>query len=589
MHNLFKRDTYLFKILSLMLISFIWISFLCAILSIFYISLILISWIIINFFLFKKKILIFKKPSKEFIIYSLIILLFLSLVAVFTEPTIFAGRDQGSIADTSLKLAQNHSLLYKNNAVNSFFEVYGKGEALNFPGFYYTTNGNLLTQFPIPYISFLASFIEIFGLIGFALANLVLNFFFILALVFLVKYFLNKKYVFVFLLLFLTSFTLSFFAKFTLSENLAGALLWISIFFYLLIREKLNNKNYFAFFLSISILPFLRIEGFWFFVIFVFIFLRKKENRQFIFQNSWQKIILPLVILTCIFFANLIMNTPFYYTMGHVILDKFQAKENIPAVENEKIEISYLEKTNFLFNVYSLYGLFFPLILTALMCFKSVLNKKYRFFILPIGIILPLFFYYLSPQISLDHPWMLRRFSFALVPVTLVMSLVFIASIGKKWFFTKYILIFILLISNLVSFIPFFTYRENIGLKEQVHELAQQFGENDLILIDRNVAGNGWTMITTPLSLLENKQAVYFFNPEDFYKLNLNKFDRVFLIVPNENEDHYLSVLKNEMMYYNDYKLNTNQLKIAESKTLPVFLPENENLKIEGKIWELNK
>ena len=31
---------------------------------------------------------------------------------------------------------------------------------------------------------------------------------------------------------------------------------------------------------------------------------------------------------------------------------------------------------------------------------------------------------------------------------------------------------------------------------------------------------NNWSMITTPLNLLENKNAVYFFNPEDFAKLN---------------------------------------------------------------------
>ncbi len=595
-----KTDRTLFRTLTIMLLTFLWTAYLLTLMSIFYASALWTIWLAINTFLFYKKILTFPKPSRELKLYILITLIFCSLIAVFTEPTIFAGRDQGSIAEAALRLEQNHQLTFQTPISQSFFEIYktedtkfyGHGKALNFPGFHYLADGSLITQFPLPYISFLAGFTGILNLNGFIVANFILTFFFILALGILVRYLLTHEYAIIFLILLTTSFSISFFAKLTLSENLAGALIWISAVLFLRAKDYVNNKNYFAFFLTISILPFIRIEGIWFFAIFLFIFFKNKERRKFINKDIWHKLIMPLTILFCIGIASFIVNTPFYVTMVKVflkaidpILNLFKLSQSI----NDPASNS-TNKYNFLIDVYTLYGLFFPLVLTSLMSFKATLNKNYRFLLLPIGITLPLFIYYLSPQITLDHPWMLRRFSFALLPATLIISVVFIATIHKnKFLFTKYVLIFILLITNLSSSALFFTYRENIGLQEQVHEFAKQFNENDLILIDKNAAGNNWSMITTPLNLLENKNAVYFFNPKDLAKLNTEKFERVFLVTPDENEEIYKATLQSQMSYYNDYTFTTNQLQIPEKQAMPVILPKNENLKITGKIYELKK
>ncbi|MCK4635836.1 MAG: hypothetical protein KAT32_03155 [Candidatus Moranbacteria bacterium] len=605
MNNPPQTDYTFFRTLTIMLLTFLWTAFLLTLMSIFYTSALWTIWLTINIFLFYKKILPFPKPSRELKLYILIALIFSSLIATFTEPTIFAGRDQGSIAEASLRLEKNHTLIFQTPATETFFEIYktedaqfyGQGEALNFPGFHYLADGSLITQFPLPYISFLAGFTGIFKLNGFIVANFILTFFFVLALGILVRYLLTHEYAVIFLILLTTSFSISFFAKFTLSENLAGTLIWISAVLFLRVKDHVSNKNYFAFFLTISILPFIRIEGIWFFAIFLFMFFKNKERRQFITEQTiWHKLIMPLSILFCIGIASFIMSTPFYVTMVKVFLkaiDPILTKIGITELNDNLINQKSKSSTsnfNFLLNVYTIYGLFFPLILTSLMSFKAALNKKYRFLLLPIGITLPLFIYYANPQISLDHPWLLRRFSFALIPATLIVSVIFIATIHKtKFLFTKYILIFLLLITNLSSTVIFFTYRENIGLQEQVHEFAKQFNENDLILIDENATGSNWSMITTPLNLLENKNAVYFFNPEDFAKLNTEKFDRVFLVTSDENEKRYRDVLQFQMLYYNDYTFTTNQLKIAERKIIPVILPENENLIITGKIYELKK
>lgn len=600
MNNLPKTDFTLFRTLSIMLLTFVWLAFFLTLTSEFYTPILWTIWLATNIFLYYKKILKFSKPSRELRLYILIIIIFCSLISAFTKPTIFAGRDQGSIAEAALRLEENHKLTFQTPASQAFFEIYkvknpkfyGHGEALNFPGFHYLVDGSLTTQFPLPYISFLAGFTGIFNLNGFIVANFILTFFFVLALTVLVRYLLTHEYSIIFLILLTTSFSISYFAKFTLSENLAGTLIWISAVLFLRAKDYVNNKNYLAFFLSISILPFIRIEGIWFFTIFTFMFFKNKERRQFLTKDTWHKLIMPLTILFCIGIAVIIVNAPFLITMVKVFLKAIDPLLIKVGILNPKIETESLasNKYNFLLDVYTLYGLFFPVILSALMSFKAALNKNYRFLLLPLGITLPLFIYYLIPQITLDHPWMLRRFVFALLPATLIISTIFIATINNyKLLFTKYILVFLLVTTNLTTSVIFFNYQENVGLQDQIHEFAKQFNDNDLILVDENVAGNQWSMITTPLNLLENKNAVYFFNPEDFAKLNTDKFERVFLVTSDKNEQRYLDTLQSKMTYYNNYTFTTNQLQIAEKQTIPVILPKDENVTITGKIYELEK
>ena len=77
------------------------------------------------------------------------------LLSIYTTPTIFGGRDEGSFANAAILLAQNHSLSDSSTVVQEFFEVYGPGKALNFPGFFYSTSGALKSQFLPGYTSWI--------------------------------------------------------------------------------------------------------------------------------------------------------------------------------------------------------------------------------------------------------------------------------------------------------------------------------------------------------------------------------------------------------------------------------------------------
>ncbi|MEN8252621.1 MAG: hypothetical protein ABFQ53_03510 [Patescibacteria group bacterium] len=578
-----KNDRNILQAIILMVVLYAWITLLTALLGIFYPIAIFGVWALLCALLFHKKILIFSKPTENFLSYIFIALAFSLLIALFTVPTVFSGRDQGSLSEAAMRLCESHSLVEHTPESDTFFDINERGKALNFPGFFYTANGGLITQFPLPYISFLGGFFGTFGVSGLIVANCILLFTFILSIATIARHYLSHRYTFVFLAILLTSFSIGWFAKSTLSENIASMLIWSSLALYILLKRTPSPTAFFTFFLTISLLLFTRIEGIWFFMIFAFLALKNISTKTFIKKDLWWNVFFPLTILFVVGCAVFIMNMPFIITM---------LKAFTKTASSTSSATTFLEKTTYLSSIYATYGLLFPLLITAIASTASIFNKQYQKILLPVVIVLPLMIYYIFPNISGDHPWMLRRFSFALLPATILVSVSFIyylRSNGLKMRVLKYITLALLLLFNLPSFLYFITYAENGTLAGQVEKLSNTFGDNDLILVDKNTAGDGWSMITNPLKSLSDKHSVYFFDPEDFEKIDTSSFDRTFLITPLENEDIYLETLSEKMKYTKKYILTVDQLQLSQSKTIPIKFPQKLHYTVSGKIYELTK
>ncbi len=577
-----KENGSLFVSMVTMLVVYAWIAFFASLMGIFYPIGIWISWILICGVLFKYQIIAIAKPSRSFILYGLIGFIFTAIIAFYTVPTIFSGRDQGSLAEASMQLAQHHNLISHSAESDAFFALYGRGKALNFPGFYYVPDGGVLTQFPIPYIAFLGGFYGIFGIYGFILANSILLFITIISLTFIARLFMNQRFTLIFLGLLLSSFSLGWFAKFTLSENFANAILWSSVALYLIFKKTHDRKIYIMLFLGLSLLLFTRIEGIWFFGIIFFFILHNHTTRAFIMRDLWWHLIFPLTVLCAIAIIVCIMNYPFIIAMLHALFDATQSSQSIVT--------SYADKLLYYINIYALYGLIGPFLITAFVCALSIRVKKYRACLFLISITFPLFMYYVSPQITSDHPWMLRRFVFALLPATIftsvyALSFIHINSASKKIF--VYGSITALFLMNIPAFYTFIFYAENDTLQSQTHTLAQNFSDEDLILIDQNATGDGWSMITNPLRTREHKHAAYIFNPHDLAKLDTKKFNRVFLIIPDKNKTLYTDVIGDRIYPTMPYSINTSQLSTTSSKSVPQFFPQKENYTVHGYIYEL--
>ena len=166
--------------------------------------------------------------SEKIFILLLVTIAFIGVLPGKDTPTVFTGRDQGSISTAAIALAEYHSFSFSTPVAQTFFAIHEPGIAQNFPGFFYTRNGELLTQFPLAYTAWLASFFSLFHLNGFALANGILSALSLIAFHFLLRQFLSRPLSFIGSLLFATSFLPVWFGKFTLTENLA-----LFLFFFL--------------------------------------------------------------------------------------------------------------------------------------------------------------------------------------------------------------------------------------------------------------------------------------------------------------------------------------------------------------------
>ena len=562
----------------------IWLSLILAFLGIFYSAIILIYLLGAGSFL---GYLIWKnfsqiKPTKSEIFFLSLALFFIVLFSFFSQPTIFSGRDQGSLSEAAIRLSKNHKLAFSSSATKEFFKIYGPGQALNFPGFSYKENGDLITHFPLGYIAWLASFFSLFGIFGLTIANGVSFFVFSCAFYLLAKKLLPPFSAFVTWILSATVFTSFWFFKFTLSENLALALVWLGIYFFVLFWDN-SKKSYFILsFFTFGLLLFTRIEGLAFLLTFIILFFLKFKNNHPLKFLLDKKIIFLFFTIIILYFFNIYVDQQFFISIAKALLGPlFESSNNSFLPSNPFSSIWQIMK------IFYLYGLLLFFLLGLAGATLSLQEKKIKILI-PFLIILPAIIYVIYPNISGDHPWMLRRFMFAIIPISILYSAIFL----EKFFRRKIIIhtfLILFLVGNSIMLFRFLRYIPNHNLLAQIEKISHNFKETDLVLIDQKATGENWAMMSGPMSFFYNLQAVYFFNPQDLEKIDRSKFSAVYWIIPNDNLDFYSkNNLIEKLEPIENYFIENRTIgKISVNENL--FLPQAETHLILGKIYLLKQ
>lgn len=569
-------DSHFFTYFTLFWILLGWLGFILAILGIFqtwiFGTYLLLGLVFFLYVIFSRKL--FARISRELKCIGLLSLAIVIVFSFFTTPTIFSGRDQGAISEASIRLAQNHQLAFSTPASAEFFKIYGPGRALNFPGFHYQDDGRLITQFPIPYIAWLGIFYALFGFPGLLIANAILFYLFLLSFYLIGKTFLDRKGWAALLILTLTSFSFGWFLKFTLSENMALALVWLGILQLILYFRKKEPLFFLATFFTFGLLAFSRIEGMAIFVIFAATLIFNEESRKFLLDEKIKHLYLPLLFLAAISIITISVNFPFFKEVGKAIL------KNPGLISNNDSSLTTL-------NIFYAYGLL-PFVLCGLLGIAYFLKKKNYLALLPLLLVLPIFFYLLNPHISRDHPWLLRRFVFAVLPALIFYTVYFLsATLKNKKTFSFPAVIFLLLLLNLPAFGKYFTFSENPDLLAQTKKLSQKFSATDLVLVDRLASGDGFAMMSGPLNFLYGQNAVYFFNPDDFAKLDASRFDKIYLMAPDANIEFYRnSPLGSRLKNSENYSILTKRLELTDPLTARSKIKE---VRITGKIFEIEK
>lgn len=569
----------LFTLSIVFLIGLGWLGLILSMLSIFYVSILIIYLFLIAIILayiafINKKI---TKINWHDIIVFLVALLAIIIFSCYTVPTIFSGRDQGSLSETAIRLAQNHQFQFSFEAEKEFFNIYGPGKALNFPGFNYTENGNLITNFPLGYSTWLAIFYSIFGLNGLIVANGITFFIFILSSYLLAKEFFKPISSMILILFVFSCFIFFWFFKFTLSENLALMLFWFSVYEFILFLKTKKRLFLFASIFSMGLLLFSRIEALAFFAVMLIILFLQYRNWKDLVKAIGKKTMFVACGISILYLVNLVFNKAFYLVLLKAILKPFMENNSIGEIGINEFSFFYVGKILFI------YGLANFIFLGTVGLIFLFWKKKKSLIFVPFFVALPAFIYLFVPSISSDHPWMLRRFLFAVIPVFIFYTGVLLDYFSKKKIYF-YILAFVVLVGNFFVAAPYLKITLNKNLLPQIKELSEKFDNSDLILVDRNATGDYWSMMTGPMNFLYGKQAVYFFNPDDINKIDLTKFKNVYFIISDENLDFYReSGLSGRLETRERYQIKNIVLSIADE------LPLAKEIIVSGKIYLLKQ
>jgi hypothetical protein len=260
--------------------------------------------------------------------------------------------------------------------------------------------------------------------------------------------------------------------------------------------------------------------------------------------------------------SDFLANHPFYLVIGKALLKSF--KEDAP---RETIT-SFLALPSIL----SLYGILAILAAGFLGAFVLFRSKRWVL-LLPFLLALPTFIYLLSPSITPDHPWMLRRFLFSIFPSLLLSFLFTLHTLIEKkkihGIAASFILIFLIL-GQVPTFLAFLTPKSKLPLFSQTTSFASHFSPTDRLLIDREVTGDGFTMISGPLASLLHINAAYFFNPADMSRLPFPQDITTYLLIPETKFTSYRESLP-------DFHLTLRQtmdFTPNSREALPISIPQ---------------
>ena len=574
----------LFSALGIFLLGLEFLAIILTLLGIFYwpilaIFLLLGLLALIVLFFHNRKVL----NNLQFIILSLISILVIVYFSFHAEPSVFSGRDQGSFSEAAARLSQNHKLPFETTSSREFFGIYGPGTALNYPGFNYTQDGKLVTHFSLGYTAWLAVFYSLFGLLGYSIANGILFFIFLLSFFAMVKIHSNQRTAWFGLLLTLSTFTFSWFLKLTLGENLALGFVWFA-----LLETSLFLKYRDQFFLltalsTFLLLAFTRLEA-WtlLFMLGATLFALQRKEKTIFSKVEKQKIFWLLGIFLLSYLATLKINSQFYLSSLKGLVHSFSF---------ESASLGTIPTLIYLGKIFNYYGILIFLIIEVLGLLYFLRKKNYSILV-PFILTIPLLIYIVHPGISPDHPWMLRRFSFAIIPMGIFYTALLINQLfAKKIYFLTLSALFVA--TSLIFSLSLMNFSENKQLLAQTKSLSENFSDTDLVLIDQLASGDGWSMISAPMNFLYGKQTAYFFNPSDLDKINTKKFTNVYLIIPDESLTLYEKFgLLEKLILQKEYQIERKYLVVpdlSQDSVLSRSLPFESQTLTKGNIYLLKR
>lgn len=415
------------------------------------------------------------------------ILLLISYILIFYPHDTFGGRDESIYSNLASHLVSSSSLKfqpYLNNLQDNYVEKVqtwhqGYPVWLGIQQILFGTHWMLRSNV----------IIIILGLFSFFLVSSHLG---------------GNKIGLISTILFSSSMPFLWFSRETMSENLSFFLLW-SMFLFLLSFLKTKNHNYLIPVIICSwLFGLTRFEGFLLQFVLLFglplLLLISKTSFK---KNSAILIIYIFVLITNVYIAQ-DMFLPSYLKndvpqvsssikrdISLLISTKFEENNNLaePNVKSKTLFYNYpnfifqmVAKYNFVLVIYSILLIFIQFVFR----FKEIGKSKKLFFIILI-LLIPEYYKLISPNVTLDLPWLYRRYMYALLPFGYVCFLVLLDNFNNK----KLVIILLsaLFIINITLSSPILFLKNNWKLIDKLNEISVNISKNDFIIIEKSPLG----------------------------------------------------------------------------------------------------
>lgn len=568
---------YQFIVLSLWFVCIAWAANLLAMFSFFYKPILSAALLLITavstFYFHKYRA--HNGTSKQNIIAILFILLFSIFTSLYFHDTFYGGRDPGIYSTNAIYLSEHHTLLI-DSAMNDLIPRF-----LSPNNYITTSDGKLISQFHFGYISWVAIYYSFFGIQGIQFSNL-LPLFIGLVSIYLIGKELRNSYVGLgAVLTFSATYPLIWFSRQTVTEIFFMALFWFGVLCCLYMLQRKQNIYYISSMLAFGMLPFVRIEGlilFGFYFMFLLYDISSKRfgpSNQRMTNNTGLDHFSDIrkqdishflnkyfpVLFWFVFFLTSALLLYYYFFMQARYLGVIDAVLNhfSGGVISSSAETASIDRTairyhfpEFVYMALSEYNFQLPLISIFLGFIVSVIHRdiSYKKQLLVIFFMLPGFLYLLSPFITLDQPWFLRRYVATTIPGAFLLMSVMLHDLSKKK--TVYIcLISLVMILNIFTAYPILFFSENEGMIASVGNIADRVGPNDLVLVDRYAAGS--YKMADPLFFVYSKPALWW-DADSVGKLkedlNISSFDTVYILTNEATSiDKYFNPVELELFY----------------------------------------
>lgn len=464
----------------------------------------------------------------------------------------FGGRDEGMYAGRAVFLATHHTLEIPSYLSTTAMRT---DNASNYPPGYIVWLG---TQFFLGGSSWMLrsnSIIVVLGLFCLYLVSTLL---------------INKKVGFMSVILYSTCMPFLWFSRETMSENLSFFLLWSLILFLIMFIKTrrfifLINTFIFCWLFSLT-----RFEGFviqfpFLLVVVLFSVIQKCSIKKVLLLIS----IYGLGLVSTICFLDRSLYQSYFKDTQPVINEMIEtdlplisttaANERTPSVKlTDKLTtfiIQMISKYNLTIIVYS-----FVLIVPLLIKDKSMDKNKKLSLLAILFIISPEIFKLVNPRVTLEQPWLYRRYFYALLPA----GYIFFSYFSSRMVSKKMLLI----MSSCMLFVNFLlsgniiTLKNNWGITPQMEKLFSSITQNDFVIIkDEKMLG-----YYHPISFLTYKMGV---RSETSSNMAYSEFTPKEKIYNGLSYEKLYLLTKTEPRDYKDYKIervgtievNSKQLK----------------------------